>query len=696
MSCSQFLRSNRPAIAWDIADPRPPVPDADQSIYSAIGRDSHELGPKAGARLENFLPIDRRGFLKSLSRTAIVLPLHDVLALAAPAFGQQQPEQPKGSARQSYSAESRPAPRGAYSPVAGTPLGVTFVDMAKEAGLNVETIFGGEHRNKYLLETTGSGVAFFDYDQDDWLDIFLVNGWRLEGFPKGHEPVCQLFKNNRDGTFTDVTIRAGLARSGWGQACCVGDYNNDGWNDLFVSYYGQNALFRNNGNGAFTEVTKEAGLLQDRLRWNSGCAFVDYDKDGHLDLFVGNYIDLDLKTTPTPEDANCTYKGIVVACGPPGLKGGKNILYHNNGDGTFRDVSEKAGIWGTLGTYALSCGVADLDQDGWPDIYVANDSTSATLYVNQRDGTFKDQAVEAGVAYSPDGKPQAGMGVSIGDYNRDGLLDIVKTNFAGDTDSLYMNLGDGSFDDRTYQAGLGINTRLLGWGVSFIDFDNDGWLDILVANGHVYPEVDGTQVDAAYAERKYLYRNLRNGQFEDMSMVGGSGITATAKARGFAVGDFDNDGDLDVVVNCVNAVPQLLRCDSNLPRSWVKIRLVGKKSNRTGIGARIKVVAQTGSPVPGPKPQSATQAAGAAPSPQARSATLTQIEEVKSCNGYYSASDLRIHFGLNEAKRIDLVEIRWPSGMVDTLKDLDVNRLYVVEEGGKILKNEAFQAAKSR
>jgi hypothetical protein len=375
-----------------------------------------------------------------------------------------------------------------------------------------------------------------------------------------------------------------------------------------------------------------------------------------------------------------------VACGPPGLDGGKNLLYHNRGDGTFEDVSQRAGMWGTLGTYALSCAAADLDGDGWPDIYVANDSTSATLYVNQKDGTFKDQAIEAGVAYSPDGKPQAGMGVSIGDFNRDGLPDIVKTNFAGDTDSLYMNLGDGSFDDRTYQAGLGINTRLLGWGVSFIDIDNDGWLDILVANGHVYPEVDGTQVDAAYAERKYLYRNLRNGQFEDVSLTGGAGIRAAAKARGFAVGDYDNDGDLDAVVNCVNAVPQLLRCDaapgqaSTINRNWIKIRLVGKKSNRTGIGARIKVVALTGTPV-------LTAKAGT---------PLTQVEEVRSCNGYYSASDLRIHFGMGVAKKADVVEIRWPSGAVDTLKDLDVNRLYVIEEGGKLLKNEALIAAKSK
>jgi hypothetical protein len=617
----------------------------------------------------------------------LVLPLEEVLRLAGPAFAMgaqqtSQPSKPSGASRQAYEAPVRPAPKGIPSPVTGTPLGVQFEDVALKAGLTSKTIFGGEHRNKYLLETTGCGVAFFDYDQDDWIDIFLVNGWRLEGFPKGQEPICHLFKNNRDGTFTDVTLKAGLARSGWGQACCVGDYNNDGWNDLFVSYYGQNSLFRNNGNGTFTDVTKEAGLTQDRLRWNSGCTFLDYDKDGCLDLFVGNYIDFDVKTAPAPEDANCTYKGIVVACGPPGLEGGKNLLYHNNGDGTFRDVSEKAGMWGTLGTYALSAAAADLDNTGYPNIYVANDSTSATYYVNQKDGTFKDEAIEAGVAYSPDGKPQAGMGVSIGDYNRDGLLDIVKTNFAGDTDSLYMNIGDGSFDDRTYQAGLGLNTRLLGWGVSFIDIDNDGWLDILVANGHVYPEVDGTQVDASYAERKYLYRNLRNGQFEDVSLLGGSGITAAVKARGFAVGDFDNDGNQDVVVNCVNDVPQLLRCVSSWKRSWIKIRLVGKKSNRTGIGARIKVVAHTGTPI-----LTATPAPANGPA-----APLTQIEEVRSCNGYYSASDLRIHFGLGEATKVDLVEIRWPSGIVDTMKDLDVNHLYVVEEGGKILKKDSFKS----
>src|SRR5580692_3342728 len=565
------------------------------AILGFQGRSRAEQRRARGeSRGEFCLAFTRRGFLKSLSRTALVLSLEDVLRLARPAFGQQAAGQkPSGGARQAYEAAARPAPKGAASPVTGTPLGIQFVDVAKDAGLHVETIFGGEHRNKYLLETTGCGAAFFDYDHDDWIDIFLVNGWRLEGFPKGHEPVCHLFKNNRDGTFTDVTLKAGLARSGWGQACCVGDYNNDGWNDLFVSYYGQNALFRNNGKGAFTEVTKEAGLLQSRLRWNSGCTFLDYDKDGHLDLFVGNYIDFDVKTAPLPEDANCTYKGIQVACGPPGLEGGKNLLYHNNGDGTFVDVSEKAGMIGTLGTYALSAAAADLDNTGWPNIYVANDSTSATYYVNQKDGTFKDQAIEAGVAYSPDGKPQAGMGVSIGDYNRDGLLDIVKTNFAGDVDSLYINLGNGDFDDHTYLSGLGVNTRFLGWGVGFFDMDNDGWLDLLMSNGHVYPEVEGTNVDAPYAQSKYLYRNLRNGQFEDVTVQGGPGINDPATARGTAFGDFDNDGDLDVVVNCVNRLPQLLRCDSTTGRNWIKIRTVGTKSNRSGIGARIAVTTAT-------------------------------------------------------------------------------------------------------
>jgi enediyne biosynthesis protein E4 len=608
----------------------------------------------------------RRNFVKSLSRTALVLTLEDVLALTVPWPLQTQAQQI--GPRPTYSAPARPAPAGPPSPVTGTPLGIMFTDVARQSGLNTKTIYGGEHKNKYLLETTGCGVAFFDYDQDDWLDIFLVNGTRLEGFAKGKEPINRLFKNNRDGTFTDVTMKAGLAHSGWGQGCCVGDYNNDGWNDLFVTYYGQNVLYRNNGDGTFTDVTEKAGLLQSKTRWNSGCAFLDYDRDGNLDLFVANYIDFDIKTAPLPEAAGCAYKGIPVACGPPGLQGGKNILYRNNGNGTFSDVSEKSGVWDTIGTYGLSVSVADIDNDGWPDIYVANDSTAATFYQNQKDGTFKDVATEAGIAYSPDGKPQAGMGVSIGDFDRDGFFDIVKTNFAGDTDSLYVNLGDGTFEDHTYFSGLGINTRYLGWGVGFFDMDNDGWLDILVSNGHVYPEVDGSHIDVPYAEHKYLYRNLRNGQFEEVTAQAGPGVNDAAPARGCAFGDYDNDGDIDVVVNCVNAFPQLLRCDAapgtGTKRNWIKIRTVGKKSNRAGIGARISV---TTHPVAGDKP-------------------FVQIEEVRSGGSYYSQNDLRIHFGLDRAEKADVVEIKWPSGAKDTLKDLAANNLYVIEEGGKILK----------
>jgi hypothetical protein len=618
---------------------------------------------------------DRRKFIRSLSRTALVLPFADLLALAAPQQQQEPPKQKIGPIERSYDAKPAPPPPGPKSPIEGTPLGVSFVDVVKGSGLDVETIFGGVGKNKYLLETTGCGLAFYDYDNDGWLDLFFVNGWRLEGFAKGKEPHCRLFKNNRDGTFTDVTKGSGLdVRTGWGQACCVGDYDNDGYDDLFVTYYGQNVLYHNNGNGTFTDVTERTGLLQPgpKTRWNTGCTWVDYDKDGHLDLFVANYVDFDLKTAPLPEEGPCTYKGIVVACGPPGLAGGKNLLYHNNGNGTFTDVSQKSGMWNAVGTYGLSVAASDLDNDGWPDIYVANDSAPATLYLNQHDGTFKDVAIENGAALSAEAKPQAGMGVSIGDYNRDGNLDIVKTNFAGDTDSLYTNLGDGVFEDRTYPSGLGVNTRLLGWGVGFFDMDNDGWLDILMSNGHVYPEVDKSKADLKYAEHKYLYRNLRNGRFEEVTNQGGPGIMENAPARGCAFGDYDNDGDLDIAVNCVNAIPQLLRCDSTLNRNWIKIKLVGTKSNRTGIGSRVLVTAKTLPTAEKP---------------------LVQMDELRSGGSYFSQNDMRMHFGLEQAARVDKVEIRWLSGQIDQLKDLEVNRLYVIQEGGKILKSEQLKPA---
>jgi len=603
----------------------------------------------------------RRAFLQSLSRSAIVLPLERVLALALP----------KRWLTLFFSQGA--APPQSAAPAAATDLGISFLNVARESGLNAKTIFGGEHKNKYLLETTGCGVAFYDYDHDGWLDIFLVNGWRLEGFPAGQEPTSHLFKNNRDGTFTDVTAKAGLVHSGWGQAVCVGDYDNDGFDDLFVTYFGKNVLYHNNGNGTFTDVSEKAGVAGTGKRWNTGCAFIDYDRDGHLDLFVANYIDLDLKTAPVPESGPCLYKGVMVACGPPGLNGGKNILYHNNDNGTFTDVSEKSGILNANGTYGLGVLTADLDNDGWPDIYVANDSTASALYQNKKNGTFADIAIEAGCALSADGKPQAGMGISAADYDLDGNLDLVKTNFAGDTPSLYRNLGNANFEDSTFQAGLGRYTQYLGWGCGFFDMDNDGWPDILICNGHVYPEVEQLKTEAGYPQRKLLYKNLRNGHFGDVSNDAGPGISIPVAARGCAFGDFDNDGNLDIVVNTVNDFPQLLRCDSRTANNWIKIKTIGTKSNRSGIGARIKCVTH----LPSEK------------------SLHPQIDEVRSGGGYFSQNDLRVHFGIGKAESIELLEIRWPSGLVETLKDIKPNQVLFVKEGEGIVRTQQFDPPKN-
>ena len=603
----------------------------------------------------------RRRFIQSLSRSALVLSLENVLALVLPRRLRAFPK----SATQEPSSISSAKPN--------VDLGLSFVNVARESGLNAKTIFGGEHKNKYLLETTGCGVAFYDYDNDGWLDIFLVNGSRLEGFAKGQEPVSHLFKNNRDGTFTDVTAKAGVGHAGWGQAVCVGDYDNDGFEDLFVSYFGKNVLYHNNGDGTFTDVSEKAGVAGNGKRWNTGCAFVDYDRDGKLDLFVANYIDLDLATAPVPESGPCLYKGVMVACGPPGLVGGKNILYRNNGDGTFTDVSESSGILQANGTFGLGVLTADFDNDGWPDIYVANDSTASALYQNKKNGKFADIALEAGCALSSDGKPQAGMGVSAADYDLDGKLDIVKTNFAGDTPSLYHNLGGELFEDATFAAGLGLHTQFLGWGCGFLDMDNDGWPDILICNGHVYPEVEQLKTEAGYAQRKLLYKNLRNGRFEDVSFQAGDGISAPAPARGAAFGDFDNDGDIDVVVNTVNDFPQLLRCDAHTGNNWIKVRTIGTKSNRSGIGARLKCVTK----------------------PPDESKPHQQIDEVRSGGGYFSQSDLRVHFGIGKATKVDVLEVRWPSGQIDTLKDIKANQLVYVKEGEGIVRTMTFDSGSS-
>ena len=596
----------------------------------------------------------RRDFLHSLSRSALVLSLENVLALARPSWLSARPHPPQ----KPISSEPNPD------------IGVSFLNVARESGLNSKTIFGGEHKNKYLLETTGCGVAFYDYDNDGWLDIFLVNGTRLEGFPAGSEPTSHLFRNNRDGTFTDVTLKTGVAHAGWGQGCCVGDYDNDGWDDLFVTYFGKNVLYHNNGDGTFTDVSQKAGVAGNGKRWNTGCAFVDYDRDGKLDLFVANYIDIDLATAPVPESGPCLYKSVMVACGPPGLQGGKNILYHNNGDGTFTDVSEPAGILTANGTYGLGVLTADFDNDGWPDIYVADDSTASALYHNQKNGKFEDIAIEAGCALSPDGKPQAGMGVSAADYDMDGNLDIVKTNFAGDTPSLYHNQGGATFEDATFTAGLGAHTQFLGWGCGFFDMDNDGWPDILICNGHVYPEVEQLKTEAGYAQRKLVYRNLHNGHFADISFQVGRGISEPSASRGAAFGDFDNDGDVDIVVNTVNDYPQLLRCDSKLAHNWIKVRTIGTKSNRSGIGARLVCITH----------------------PPGESKAHQQIDEVRSGGGYFSQNDLRVHFGLGKAEKVDVLEIRWPSGQVDTLKDIKANQVIYVKEGEGISRTMTFPA----
>jgi hypothetical protein len=531
-------------------------------------------------------------------------------------------------------------------------LGFSFTDVARDAGLVAVTSFGGQRTNKYLLETTGCGVVAFDYDNDGWLDLFFVNGTTLEGFPAGKEPTSHLYRNRGDGTFDDVTAKAGLALAGWGQGACAGDYDNDGDEDLYVTFWGQNRLFRNGGDGTFQEVTAEAGLVT-RSRWGAGCAFVDVDRDGLLDLFAANYIDFDLKTAPVPDSGLCRYKGVPVACGPPGLNGGKNVLYRNTGRGTFLDVSEKAGITRAAGTYGLGVSTLDFDDDGWTDLYVANDSNPSTLYRNRHDGTFEDIAVPAGCAYSQDGKPQAGMGLAVGDYDRNGTVDIFKTNFAGDTSTLYANTGDGLCEDRTFASGVGINTRWLGWGVGFVDLDHDGWLDLFLVNGHVYPEVEQLTTEAGYRQRKVVYRNLRDGRFEDITEKLGAPITTPRAGRGAAFGDFDNDGDVDVAVNNVHDTPNLYRLDLPQARSWTELKLAGTTSNRSAIGARVLIVA------------------GGA----------TLVREVRGGGSYYSQNDLRVHAGLGDAERIDRVEVRWPNGREEIFRDVPMRKIVTLVEG---------------
>jgi hypothetical protein len=528
-----------------------------------------------------------------------------------------------------------------------------FTDNAEKAGLTMTTVFGGKDTKKYIIETTGTGVAIFDYDNDGWPDIFLVNGTTLDGFPTGEAPTSHLYRNNHDGTFTDVTAKAGLTATGWGQGACVGDYDNDGWEDLYVTYYGKNRLYHNQS-GVFSEVAEPSGVAGTGKAWGTGCAFVDYDRDGLLDLMVANYVDFDVSNAPAPgERASCVWKGVPVMCGPRGLPGAKNILYHNLGGGKFEDVTSKAKIDQTTGHYAFSVSTLDFDDDGWPDIFVACDSTPSILYHNNRDGTFTDVAVVAGAAFNEDGREQAGMGSTIGDFDGDGRLDIFKTNFSDDTSTLYRNNGNGTFDDVTFAAGLGLYTRYLGWGTMFLDFDNDGWPDLLLVNGHVYPEVDKQNLGSSYEEPRILYHNNGNKTFSDISAQAGPGITAVHAGRGLAIGDLWNDGRISAVISNMNARPSLLVNQVRSPNHWIGLRLQGTKSNRDGIGARVT----------------------------AKVGTRILVDEVRSGSSYDSNNDMRIHFGLGAATKIDSIQVRWPSGLVEQFDGVSVDAIHTLKEG---------------
>ncbi len=549
-----------------------------------------------------------------------------------------------------------------YPPEHGGPA--WFENIAGKAGIRVLNANGDAASKHYIIEATGSGVAVFDYDNDGWPDIFLVNGELLPGQNrKGAPPVSHLFHNNHNGTFTDVTAQSGLGDTGWGQGACVGDYDNDGYDDLFVTAYGNNRLYHNQGDGTFREVAKQAGVAGTGKLWGTGCAFVDYDRDGKLDLAVANYVSFDLATTPAPgAAASCTWKGLPVMCGPRGLASSPNILYHNAGNGQFEDVSKNSGFEKTLGHYCFSISTIDYDEDGWPDMYVACDSTPSILYRNNHDGTFTDMAADTGVAVNEDGREQAGMGSSIADYDGDGHLDIIKTNFSDDTASLYHHNADHSFSDVTFASGMGVNTQYLGWGTMFLDVDNDGWPDLLLVNGHVYPEVDSGNVGSAYREPRVLYHNLGNGKFKDISAESGPGITQPQSSRGLAIGDFWNDGRQEAVINNVSDFPLLLVNLARNDNHWLGIHLIGVTSNRDAIGARVKVLGV------------------------ASGAPRVWVDEVRSGSSYSSNNDMRLHFGLGSAGSVASIEVRWPSGREEVFPGVVANQIISLREGAGHLK----------
>jgi len=531
---------------------------------------------------------------------------------------------------------------------------VHFVDIAQSAGLAVPTTFGGVHRKDYILETTGTGVAIFDYDGDGRNDIFIVNGTTLNRGRQEPLLTSQLYHNDGNGHFTEVGRQAGITQEGWGQGVCVADYDNDGRPDMLVTYYGHNILYHNLGNGKFEDVTAAAGLPTTGARWGTGCAFLDYDRDGYVDVFVANYVNLDLSTTPPAgANPNCFWKGLPVMCGPSGLPLAHSVLYHNNRDGTFTDVSEQAGILKPGGRYSLGVVAADFDNDGWPDVYVACDMTPSLLYHNRGDGTFEERGIESGVAYNFDGHLQAGMGVAVTDYDGNGFLDIAKSNFSGDLPSLYEDDGGLYFNDASQPAGLGKH-ELLGWGIAFLDVDEDGWKDLVIANGHVYPEVDNSPIGEHYLQKTLLYRNLGNGRFEEITDRAGPAFAQVRPARGLAVGDLDGDGRPEIVIANMNATPSLLRNESPR-RHYIRLKLVGTRSNRGAIGAR------------------ATVEAGG----------HKQMDEVMSGGSYLSQNEQTLYFGLGSATTVDHIEVRWPSGKVQDWKHVLADQTVTLTEGSE-------------
>jgi hypothetical protein len=552
---------------------------------------------------------------------------------------------------------TKPLARPASS---GRPFHAYFEDVASAAGLQSQVVYGGVENKKYILESTGCGCAFIDYDNDGWMDIFLLSGTRLTGDPPG--ATNRLYKNNRDGTFTDVTEKAGLKATGWASGVCIGDYNNDGFEDIFCTYFGQNRLYRNNGDGTFTDVTKSAGLWDDQPRWGAGCSFLDYNRDGNLDLFVSNYVRFSFEHAPVPgENSNCNWKGIPVECGPVGMPTGRHSLYHNNGDGTFTDVSQQAGIASATARYGMTVVTADLDEDGWPDIFVACDSTPSLLFMNNHDGTFREEGVLRGVALSDDGMEQAGMGIGIGDYDLDGHLDLFKTHFADDANGLYHNDGKANFDEVTRTSLLAVETRYVCWGTGIVDLDNDGYPDIFMVTGNVYPEIEHKLPQYANKTPRALFRNLGNGKFEELGQEAGPGVTEAHCSRGCAFGDFDNDGDVDILIVNLNEPPSLLRNDIKARHNWIKVKLEGVKSNRSAIGARVLV----------------------------RYGSKVQAQAVHSQSSFFSCNDPRLHFGLGTYDSAE-IEVWWPNGLHERFKAVAANQLLTLREGAGIVPSKGW------